>query len=501
MARTDPSTKSIDASAMEPRWRMVDDILSGGAAIRAGGETYLPRFPEESRENYAHRLRTALFVNLYADIVENLAQRPFAKPLRIVETSAAPRIRELAEDIDGEGNNLHVFAQEVFFAGINHGVDFLIADFTRLPDDARTVADERALGARPYIRRIAAPRVLGARTATIEGREQFVHFRYSCDAIVQDGFDEKLAERVMVLERKKAAEGLYENATFALLEKRQKEGRFDHEWVVIDSGLIGIGRIPVVAYVAGRRKGKSWQVSLPMGDAADLQIEHYQAESKLKIIKDLACFPMLCGEGITPAEGKNGRAAPLPTGPGAVLYAPAGSDGKSGTWKFIEPTANSLRLLADDIDRLEKQLRELGRQPLTAQTGNLTVVTTAFAAAKGNSAIEAWALGLKDALEQALAIFAEWLGDASKPELQLNLDFASAALGENSFADVMGMRKAGDLSLETLHAEAKRRGVLAPDFNHMTEKDRLRDENPDPDTEDDVEAALSGSVVPFNRTA
>jgi hypothetical protein len=44
-------------------------------------------------------------------------------------------------------------------------------------------------------------------------------------------------------------------------------------------------------------------------------------------------------------------------------------------------------------------MRNLGRQPLA--TANLTVVTTANVSMKAHSAVQAWALLLKDALEQA----------------------------------------------------------------------------------------------------
>lgn len=113
---------------------------------------------------------------------------------------------------------------------------------------------------------------------------------------------------------------------------------------------------------------------------------------------------MLTGNGITPPVDEKGNTVMAPIGPSVVLYAPPNTDGgQHGEWKFIEPNASPLKFLAEEIGKTEQQLRELGRQPLTAQTGNLTVVTTAFAAQKGNSAVQAWALNLKDCLEQALA--------------------------------------------------------------------------------------------------
>ena len=121
------------------------------------------------------------------------------------------------------------------------------------------------------------------------------------------------------------------------------------------------------------------------------------------------------------------------------------------------------------------------------------MVTTAFAAQKGNSAIQAWALNLKDALEQAFVLTAAWLNEATSPTVRVFTDFALDMGDDKGPATLMEMRKNGDLSRETLWEEAQRRNILSADFDAEEELDRLDGELPDPDTTTDQMGALGGT--------
>ena len=457
-----PATPSSDHTAMAPYWRMVDAILGGAGAMRAAGKAFLPQFKNESEDAYKVRLEHAKFTNIFRDIAENLAQRPFGKEVQI-GGDAPDQIKAIVEDVDGEGNHLHVFAGDVMFNGITHALDWILVDYTAGVPESATLADEARIGARPYWVRIPATHVLAAYSAKVGGREQFVHVRIRADEMVRDGYGERTVERIKVFDRPEA-DGTYGPATWQLFERVKTETK--EEWVAInDPAPITIGVIPLVAFVTGRRQGGSWRVNPPLRDAAFLQIEHYQQESALKHAKTLTAFPMLAANGVAPAEDAAGNPAPVPVGPQAVLYAPPSADGSSGNWQFIEPNATSLRFLADDIKSTATELRELGRQPLTAQSGNLTVVTTAFAAQKGNSAVQAWAINLKDALEQAFVFTAMWLKADYQTEVKVNTDFDVGTGADDTFAHVLALREREEISREQTIAEAKRRNILGPDYD------------------------------------
>jgi hypothetical protein len=487
--QTKPDTPSSDHRAMLPYWDMVETILGGSAAMRMAGKKYLPKFPNETEADYKFRVETAKFTNIYRDIVENLAAKPFSKEVAVVDGTASTTVQETAEDIDGQGNNLNVFAGRVFFTGINDAVTWIFIDKPPVPEGASR-ALEREIGARPYWVHVPAKRMLAVYSDVINGKEEFVHARIYEPETVRSGFGERTIKRVRVLNREPLEGGGYGPATWEVFEERDNANRSDREWVSIADGVIAIGVIAIVPFVTGRRKEGSWQFFPPMQDAAYLQVEHYQQETNLKALKEQACFPMLAGNGVTPPMDGD-KPGIVPVGPKTVLFAPPNSDGAHGAWQFIEPSAQSLRFLSDDIKATEQQLRELGRQPLTAQTGNLTVVTTAFAAQKGNSAIQAWALNLKDALEQAFILTCRWLGDTSEPEVTVHTDFAIEMESERAPEFLLAMRKEREISRKALIIEAKRRDFLSPEYDEEADLEAILAESTGEDTDADINASMT----------
>jgi hypothetical protein len=465
---------------MLPYWDAVDAILGGAATMRKAGAKYLPKFPMEDKEDWDFRCKNAKFTNIFRDIVENLAAKPFTEEAGVDE-KASDRIKTLAEDIDGKGNHLHVFAQSTFFNGIAYAIDWILVDYSKNVPENATIADEKRLGVRPYWVHVPAKRVIAVYSDVTGGKEILTHFRLREDVIERVGYGEVVKKRVRVFNREPLSEkdgGGYAPATWELFEE-QKTKTGGAIWVSIDSGVVTIGVIPLVPFTTGRRCGSAWELVPSMQDAADLQIELFQQESGLKHAKENACFAMLSANGVEQDKDAAGNPVPLRVGPNAILYAPPRDGGAPGSWSFIEPQTTSLKFLAEDIEKTKQDLRELGRQPLTAQTGNLTVITTAFAAQKGNSAIQAWALNLKDALEQAFVLTNLWLKDSTPVEVKIDTDF-DVGLDDDKGPDrLLTMRASRDLSARTLWHEMQRRGTLSPEFDADEEELAIASEVPD----------------------
>lgn len=503
MAEFDPSKPSAAYRAMEAHWRTVRDVLAGAPAVRSAGQKYLPKLPREADADYTFRLAGSPFVNHYAELSSALVAKPFTNEVSV--TADAPdQIKALVEDIDGQGNSLHVFAERAFFDGVHDGITFILVDKMPVPDGA-TVADEKAAGARPYWVNLLGLQVLGFRVATVEGRTQVIEARIAEEATVEDeDGTERLMQRVRVLRREKTPTG-YAPATWVLWERQElvnRRGQFT--WVPIEEGSIAIGVIPLVPMVCGRQLGA--RLAPVFGDLLSLQLEHYERESLLKNARMLTAFPMLSAAGVSPptmartitVDGQavvEQVAVPITVGPGTVLYGAPLADGGSVSWSYVEPNAASLKFLADDIERLETQMRELGRQPLTKATSGVTVVAASFAAANANSTAEALALNLKDALEQAMAYTAMWLQIGDEPEIAMSTDFATDLIDGGDASTLLEMRKANDLSVTTLWAELRRRNVLSPEFDPDAELQAILGEIQGDDFETSL-AALPKQEIP-----
>jgi hypothetical protein len=457
----DMDKRSSDSAEMLEYWEKSGDFIKGLKCVRDKGEEYLPKFPNENEKDYKFRLSISKLTNIYRDIVEGLASKPFEQEVNVVDAPAT--IEQFIENVDGSGTNATAFLFETFFNGINSAVDWIFVDFPSVSENnVKTLADEKALGIRPFWSHVLGRNVLEAKWSLVNGNEELTYVR-----ILEPGKPNRV--RVMMHD----AVG----ARFEVWEETINKDTGKKTFVLINSGPITINKIPMVPFWTGRRDGKRYYFHPPMRDAVDLQVELYQQESALKYAKTMTAYPMLAGNGVTPeteADGKTPK--PVSIGPGRVLYSRPNGNGIVGNWAFIEPTSTSLKFLADDIKTTGDQLRELGRQPLTAQSGNLTVITTAVAASKSRSAVVAWALNLKNAAENAFVITGMWLNEPYDAEVEVYTDFDDFNDPATDIQALQTMRAAKDLSQETYWLEMKRRKVLSAEFDDEEEVRRLLDE-------------------------
>lgn len=480
-SREEMLRRSPDIELMVPYWDEVSAILEGKNAIQDGKELYLPKFPDENDRDYDFRLKVGKFTNIYRDVVEGLATKPFQDEISLISSGSGDipqEVIDFAEDVDGCGNNLTTFSALTFFNAINYAIDWIFVDYPTVDDPfAVTLADAKKMNLKPYWRHILAKNVLEVGTRMQGSKEIITYFR--CQ---EPGFgDEKMKVREFVKDYETGKINWY------LWEEYFDDITKQTKFLLVRQGVLSIDFIPVVPFMTGRRDGKSFKFYPSMKDAADLQITLYQNESALEYIKVLACYPMLATDGVKPKMGPDGKPAKVGVGPGRVLYGVAMDNGMGGTWKYVEPNANSLEFLQKNIDKTKNDLRELGRQPLTALSTQLTTVTTSIAAGKAKSAVTAWALGLKDAIENALAITMIWMGKKYEPEVNVYTGFDNV-LDDGSDLEELGKAKErGDISLETYWEELKRRKVLSPEFNVERERKRLLEDIPTEavDTSDD----------------
>ena len=462
--------RSDDIQSMMDYWDQVDTIVEGYQAIKKAGPTYLPRFPDECNDDYEFRLKLTKFTNIYRDVLEGLATKPFEEEITLIGGDAIPKeATDFIENVDGAGNNLTMFSALTFFNGINDAIHWIFVDYPTVePGAVMSVQEARDKNIKPFWSHVLARNVLEVRTKMSGAEELLSYIR-----IFEPAGDDDSEDHVRVFNR-------YDNGivTWELFVRNPDYKEAKDEFVLEKAGVLSISVIPMVPFITGRRNGRTFSFSPVMRDAADLQIDLYQDESALKFIKTLAGYPMLAANGMKPALGADGKPLKVAIGPKMILYGVPDGNGNHGEWKFIEPTANSLEFLQKSIAQTKQDLRELGRQPLTALSSQLTTVTTSVAAGKAKSAVTAWALALKDALENAMKITMEFMKVEKEVEVNVYTGFDNI-LDDGSDLDALNAaRDRGDLSQETYLGEYKRRKVLAPEFNFEAEKARQLQELP-----------------------
>ncbi len=462
--------RAKDSAAMLPYWDKTDTIVEGYDAVKKAKEEYLPKFSSEFTQDYEVRLQLTKFTNIYRDVLEGLSAKPFQEEITLIGSDVPDEIKMFCENVDGAGSNLTSFASLTFFNAINSAIDWIMVDYPKV-EASRPLsrAEARSMNIRPYWTHVLGRNVLEIRTIMIGSDEVFDYIRILEPSNTAEGND-----RVRVYQRPVGGG----NILWELYEENPSGKTLEEKMVLIDQGVLSIDVIPLVPRITGRREGKGFKIHPVLQDAADLQITLYQEESALQFIKTMAGYPMLAANGIKPERWDDGTVEKLAVGPMKVLYGPPDGNGNHGEWRYIEPSAQSMTFLKESIDSTKQDLRELGRQPLTALSSQLTTVTTSIAAGKAKSAVGAWALMLKDALENCFVLTARYMGLDYEVEVNVYTDFDNVSDTNADVDNLLAARQNGDLSQETLWFEMKRRKVLSPEFDAEQEKQRIINEIP-----------------------
>lgn len=476
--------------AMTGYWGRVNAVRGGREAMIAAAQITLPQFPKETKGAYDFRVKNARFTDIFSDIVENLASKPFTKETTVkVENSESEteEFKSFGEDVDGGNNHLQVFASDVLINGMLNAIDWILIDYPSIGPGA-TLADARARGARPYWLRIPADRVLMALQDNVGGKVELTYFKFVEQTTIKDDKDNLvLVDQFRIFERPYDEDtGTYGHPQFKVYRAKSWTGVGADAFELVNEGSFGIDTIPVVPYATGKIQDNQFLVRPPFRNLVDLQIEYFQEENGIKNIKTLTAFPFFVAKNMDPIiDDKTQEPVEGSIGPSVLVYTGVPDDGQAQPdIEIKEPSGNSLNFLSNDLDKLEKKMRELGRMPLVAGTAGITQVAAAFASQASSSYLQVLAMLLKDALEKAFAITAKWQGkpDSISPEVYVHTDFAIEVGDEKGPQLVLDAYKERVVSAKTVRNEFLRRGILSPDFNEEDDEQARADEDAGSDT-------------------
>ncbi|WP_429499388.1 DUF4055 domain-containing protein [Robbsia andropogonis] len=455
---SDVRKTSAAVDAMSENWPLIDALMGGTSAMRAAGKTYLPQWPNEDQDAYNARLKTATLFPAYSRTIEVLTGKPFARPLTITD-DVPERIKGWCDDIDLQGRNLHAFAAALCEASLAKGIAGIVVDYPTT-NGLKTVADERAAGVRPYFVMIHSSNILGWKTTRINGAEVFTQLRLLESVTEDDGkFGEKIVEQVRVL-----YPGKWE--TWRETEKVDENG--EKIWKIDAKGLTTLKKVPFVP-VYGKRLG-FMNARPPMVELAHLNVEHWQSKSDQQTILHVARVPIL----FTKMLGDN------PITVGAASAVKCGD--KDGDMKYVEHSGLAIAAGRESIKDLEDQMRQIGAELLVIKPGGTSVAQTLSDTEVSSCALQRLVEDEEDAIDAALQLMAEWVGEKQGGHIQIFKDFGAANLAEATAQLLLDMNVAGALSDESLYEEMKRRSILRPDGTWEDEAKRIKDQPPKPGT-------------------
>lgn len=434
-------------------WPMLEALISGTRAMRAGAQSYMPQWPGEDAKAYAARLATATLFPAYRRTVSVMSGKPFSKPVTL---KVPARIESFAEDIDLQGCSLHVFAAEMFQEITGFGLAGILVDSPRASGAGRqTVAQAEKEGRRPYWVRVRHNQILGWKTAIVNGKVQLSQLRLAETYEEDDGgYGVEIREQVRVLEP-----GKWE-------VWRQSDGA-KQEWELFEKGTTSLSAIPFVP-LYGTRLG-FMRGAPPLIDLAFLNVKHWQSQSDQDTILHVARVPILAMIG---ADSDTG----LVVGASTAVRLPPDAD-----LKFVEHSGAAIEAGEVSLDKLRDQMIQTGAELLVRRDSGDVSATEATNDAEANkSDLQRIAENFEDALDQALWFTAQFAGLPDGGTVELFDDYGAATMSDASAQLIRDLQQGGLISKETAINELKRRGVLAETVDPDKEAEQVAEDGPAP---------------------
>lgn len=431
------------AAEMAPRLEKFNALLDGTEGMREAGRKYLPQYSAETNKSYEVRRKRAVLFNYFARTVQSLAGRPFSRKLQLKD--ADPKIEAMYNDIDFQGNNLHVFAQREFETALAKGICMFLIEYPRV--NAANAAEERRLNPRPYWVSVAPENLIAAYTAVNErGEEYITHARIQSEEVEQVGeWGEREVKRITVYEP--------DLIRIYRAEERKVAGRVVYK---LENSYINVlGYVPLMVFYAKREE--PFVAKSILDDLADKNIEHWQSSSDQRHCLTVARFPMLGAKGVSAKEADG-----VKLGPTELLA----SENPAGEFYYIEHTGAALAAGRADLDEIKAEMATLALETI-APRDRATATEINNDAAPGSSLLMRLALSFQDLLERALEVSGDWMKIAPEKcgEIQLNTNFDLTGLDAKAMDALIAARNKGDIDAKTFLGELVRRGILSADLD------------------------------------
>ncbi|KAB0509673.1 DUF4055 domain-containing protein [Pseudomonas moorei] len=456
----DPSKTLPAVDAMREDWAIVDPLMGGTRAMREAGELLLPKWPKEEDCDYRKRLGLSTLFPAYRETVKNNTGRVFAEPIVLGE-DVPPAVVDFTDDFDRQGNNLQVWAKSFFTQALSHGLCHALAEYPNIKpsgdtEQLVTLADARAVKARPYAIMIRPQQVVGWRVSNDGGEHVLTQFRYMESVEEEEGaFGIKCINQIRVL-----IPGAW------MTYREQTDAKGMKTWALYDEGPTSLDHIPLTTLYTDRTGFMT--AKPPLLELAYLNAKHWQSQSDQDNILHVARVPMLAISGIDDDTWE------LKVGTASATKLP-----KDGDMKWVEHTGASIEAGRTSLIDIEDQMRVAGAKLLQKETKSVKTATQAEEeAAQEMSPLQTMASGLEDALDQILQHFAELSGLPEGGHVQVQGNFDIDFAPETTLPLLLNMASQGRLSDETLFSEMQRRNVVSSDIKWEEEAAKIATQGP-----------------------
>ena len=434
-------------------------LIGGTQAMRQAGTRYLPKGQAEAQADYDYRLAHTFLIDSYVRTLNYLTGQVFSRDPEMEDPS--PEFERFAEDVDKCGNNLAVWAQQTFRAGVHAGVTFILVDYSKVKtrDGAfgveyhdeqtdtwkpRTVAARETNGWGPYLVNIAADDVIDAWWEMVGGKPTLTHFRFFESVEVQkDEWTRESVQQIRVL-----TPGAWQ--TF----RKAKDAGGKESWQPYESGTTTMKEILVAVFAPGERIGMATARPALEG-LAELVQKHWIRSSGYERQIDWLQRGFVFAKCLSHEEG-----FALPVAPGCGVHS-TDQNADIRAINVIDP--NAAVVCGESLKELETQMGLYGLRLMAPKSGAVTAFQVRREASESDSTLTRWALAFQDALERALVFVGKWM-DQEPPSVSVNTEF-DVMLDDIESNTLMAAVQAGIIPKQLAFDEIKRRGLVRSEMD------------------------------------
>lgn len=457
----DVAQPSLAHRHCRPWWDVIECVRGGTSKIRELGESYLPKEPGEDSKAYKRRLSRVVLSPWYSRLARGMVGMVLRKPVTVetkeLREADAALLDEHLEDLTLQGDNLQVFAKDLFESAVDYGYAGVLIDYPNTEGSIETRADELAAGVRPYWVLYKAPEILGLRYLQVGSQRVLTQVRLKQVVTEEIGeFGEAEIEQVLVYD---LIDGVVRWRVFREVQDKGKP-----VWTEYSVGVLSLPEIPFVLCYCDK-KGRLDQPP-PMLEVAYLNVRHFQLSADLDHALHIASMPRLFIFGADPEEigalESIDEAVCIPRAEARVEWS-------SAQLQAFAP-------LQQRISEVEGQMAALGLATLaTPKNVGESAEAKRLDRAQTDSIAAVIAQSLQNALNMALYYHLQYIGIAEVATAQVQRDFDLSQLDPAMISALYQIRQGGDLSQETFLELLKKGEIGLPDdFDIEAEIERLQ---------------------------
>lgn len=445
-------TKHSQYLASETIWAKCRDAVADQEAVHLAGERYLPKLEKQSDKEYKAMVGRTLYYNATGRTLDGMTGLIFRRP----PTTEAPEafMEFMGRDADTLGTPLLAFFEKTVDQVMTVGRVGLLADYPPI-GEVRTLAEQQAAGARPFLRIYEAETIINWRTSRVNNQTVLSLVVLAEVHEEVDGFGVKQTPQRRVL---KLEQGVYQVEIWRNIEGADKKV----EWQMVDGPMApmqggkSMGYIPFL--ICGPLGVEANVAKPPMLDLVNVNLSHYRTTADYEHGLHFTGLPTPIVTGHQ--FGENEEFALGST----VVKAFGNPEAKAF---FLEFQGGGLVQLSKRLEEKEAMMAALGARMLAAEKRQAETAETAAIHRSGENSVLA---SLANAASQALSLALTWClafaaldGDA---KVELNTDYLPSGMTAQELTALVAAWQGGAISHITLldnlaRGEIARQGVTA----------------------------------------